>query len=106
MNKKLIGVALCFIMLSTIPVAAGLTDTASDESDGIFGRTVVRGVILFPRTEGRTTTFFAVFVHYTTYKLLGEPESGVLILKHVEFNGKFIGVMSKFYVAGTFRGTI
>ncbi|MFH1101079.1 MAG: hypothetical protein V1726_03480 [Methanobacteriota archaeon] len=107
MNKKIVGVMLCLLMLVAIPVAAGVQSTTSpDESDGLFTRTVVRGVILGSRTDGRTTTFFALAVHYTTYKLIGEPETGMIILKRVTFNGNFIGHLGKFTISGNFRGAI
>ena len=106
MNKKIVGIMLCLLMLMAIPIAAGIqTTTTKDSSDGMFGRTYIRGIILGHRTEGRTTTFFALYVHYTHYKLLGEPESGFVILKPVSFNGKFMGHMGLFYISGTFYGS-
>ena len=105
MNKKIVGVVLCLLMLTVIPVAVGMQSTV-DENDALLKRTVVRGVILNSKTEGRTTTFFALYVHYATYGLMGEIDSGVLMLKRVSFNGKFNGFMGKFYVAGSFWGSI
>jgi hypothetical protein len=108
MNKKIVGILICMLMLSTIPVVAGIhgdTETTTG-SDGLLGRTVVRGVILGSHSTDRTTSFFALRVHYTTYSLFGQPESGFLILKRVTFTGQFIGYLGKFYIAGTFRGSV
>ena len=105
MNKKILGIILCVIMLMAIPVAAGMQSTTSDKNDGIFGRTTVRGVILGSQSEGRSSSFFALFVHYTSYSLLGGEQSGYIIMKRVSFPGKFMGYMGKFYIAGSFWGT-
>ena len=93
-------------MLMAIPIAAGMQSTTTDSgSDALFGRTVVRGYILGHKEQGRTTVFFALFVHYTTYSLMGGAHSGYLIMKRVAFNGNFMGAMGKFYIAGSFHGT-
>lgn len=108
MNKKIIGIALCVLMLTLIPTAAGLQSAPEEAegADGLLKRTVVKGFIFNPKTEGRTTTFLALFIQYTTYGLMGETDSGVVVLRRVSFNGRFTGFMGKFYVQGSFRGTI
>ena len=104
MNKKIVGTLVCMLILASIPIVAGTH--VEEKEDALFGRTIVRGIILNPNTEGRTTSFFALRVHYTTYNLLGEVDSGVLILKRVVFRGNFVGYMGNFYISGTFRGTV
>ena len=107
MNKKIIGVLLCLIMLAAIPTAAGMqSDAESEDSLGLFGRTTVRGFILGSRTEGRITSFFALRVVYTTSSLFGEDESGVVMFRRVTFMGDFTGYLGQFCVNGMFRGTI
>ena len=105
MNKKIVGIILCTLMLAAIPVAAGTSSDTDTEKTGIFGKTYVRGFILGSRTEGIVTSFFALLVHYRTYSLFGETDSGVLVFQKVSFIGKFSGHLGRFYVMGTFRGT-
>ena len=107
MNKKIVGIILCTIMLATIPLAAAMPHDAGNaaENTGIFDRTVVKGIILGSKTEGRVTTFFALFVQYKTYSLLGEKDSGVLMLQKVSFTGKFVGKIGTFFIMGTFHGS-
>ena len=106
MNKKIIGILLCMLMLATtIPiVAGGNTDTVAPA--GPFSKTTVRGFILGSRTEGMVTSFFAILVHYTTSSLIAEDVSGVIILQRVSFVGKFTGHMGRLYISGMFRGTV
>jgi hypothetical protein len=107
MNKKIVGVLFCLIMLAAIPMAAGMqSDAESEDSLGLFGRTTVRGFILGSRTEGRITSFYALRVVYTTSSLFGEDESGVVMFQRISFTGKFTGHLGRFYVNGMFRGTI
>ena len=108
MKSKIVAILLCMLMIAVIPLAAGMncaTETGQ-ESDGIFSKTVVRGVILGSKTDGKTTSFFALRVHYTTYNLFGEDESGFIMFQKVSFNSKFTGYLGKFYVSGAFRGSI
>ncbi len=107
MNKKIVGIILCTLMLATIPLAAAMPHEANNatENTGIFDRTVVKGIILGSRTEGRVTSFFAVFVQYKTYSFLGEKDSGILMFQKVSFIGKFTGKIGQFFIMGTFPGS-
>jgi hypothetical protein len=107
MNKKIIAIVFCVLMLVTIPIAAGLHATPTDEpkDTGLFDKTYVHGFILGHKTHGRTTSFFAVYCHYKVFRLLHQPESGVLMFRHVEFKGEFKGDMGRFYINGMFHGT-
>ena len=108
MKKKLIGILLCMLKIATVPIAAGINNDVQEdqEKDGILSRTVVRGFILSSNVGERSTSFFALRVHYTTYNLFGEEQTGVLMLKRVTFTGKFTGHLGNFYIAGTFRGDV
>ena len=106
MNRKIVGVLLCMLMVAAIPVAAGMQcDTGTEEPLGPFSKTTVRGFILGSSTDGWSTSFFALRVKYTTTNLFGEQESDVLILQRVTFTGKLIGHLGKFYISGIFHGT-
>ena len=108
MNKKILAVLLCMLVVATVPVATAMAQAPQeeDETTGIFSRTRVCGLILGSKSNGLTTSFTALFVSYKTNNLIAEDESGILILKRVTFMGKFTGYMGKFFVCGTFRGSV
>ena len=107
MNKKIIAICFCLLMFATVPLAAGMqaTTTAPPENSGLLGRTMVRGIIVGHHTEGLFTTFNAVFCHYTTFRLLHQPESGFLVLRQVTFIGQFHGHFGMLMVNGWFHGS-
>ena len=114
MNKKILSIFFCMLLFATIPIAVGTAGNQSGTNmdptakpQGIFDRTYVRGFILGQHTEGRTTTFFAVFVRYTSHSLLQESESGFFVLQRVSFTRGlyekgFTGKMGMFYINGIF----
>ena len=107
MNKKILCILVCMLMLAIIPTAAGMQrDNEKEKSDGIFDRTYVQGFILGSQTEGIYTTFFALRVKYTTYNLFGQADCGVLILHRVTFPGRLNGYIGQFYISGQFWGSI
>lgn len=105
MNKKILVVVFCLSMVATIPIAAGMQPRQNHEPSGIFGRTYICGIILGLRTNGRYTSFIAVFCHYTVYRLLHSEESGYIVLEQVTFNKRFSGFQGDFFIRGTFQGT-
>ena len=99
MNKKIIGIFICMLLLMTIPVSAS-HDDSKDNPTGPLTKTTVRGIVCLVHTQEGilkdTTSFLAIRVKYTTSSLLGEDVSGTLILKRVTFKGKF--TRSVFYL--------
>ncbi|MEM0493521.1 MAG: hypothetical protein QXS02_06190 [Candidatus Thermoplasmatota archaeon] len=104
MRNKIIVAALCILMISAMLPVTIAVNPQGDNTDGchkkLFSKTCIKGFIIGPKTEGRTLTFFAIFVQYATSSLLGETERGVLILQKVSFTGRFFGELSKFYISG------
>jgi|GEM_PF-3162361 hypothetical protein len=103
MKRKIIVVTLCVLMIAAMLPVATAVNTDS-ETDGchkkLFTKTIIKGFILGPEKQGRTLTFFAVLVYYSSSSLLGETETGVLMMKRVLINGYFIGSIGKFYISG------
>ena len=115
MKKKLIGILVCMMMLALIPAAAGFnckpeqteTKPLSDiELDDLFGRTVIRGVVLFPRaTRNGDFKFFAVRIHYNTL-YMGGVKSGTIVGKSITLSNIPNGFIGSFYLFGSFRGNL
>jgi hypothetical protein len=104
LNKKIILAAICLVMLTTIPIAAGMQNNPMNEPTGILDKTMVKGKIIGHHTQGKMTMFYALYVHYTIYRLFHEPQSGVFMFKYVRISGPFVGDMDKFSINGFFRG--
>ncbi len=108
MKKKLVGILVCLMMVSMIPVAAGMmNDTETQENSGIFAKTTVRGVVLGLRLAdgGNTIKGFALRLHYRQ-TTLGETKNGVLRLAPIEIPNNFNGYIGKMFIFGTFRGCL
>lgn len=111
MNKKLIVIFFCMLMLAAIPLAAGQTnDTKKEinspgEPQGFLGKTYVRGFIFGYHHEGLMTSFFAIFCHYKTIYLIRPPVSGYYMMENIQFLGKINGHIGMFYINGFFHGT-
>ena len=136
MKKKVVGILICMMLMIMIPGAAGLNydtcddateelnyDTCADateelnviytndddpdpEPEGIFDRTIIRGVVLFPRsTLGGDFRFFALRIHYTTF-YLGGIKKGTVMLRSITLRDIPKGIIGDFYIIGTFRGNL
>ena len=108
MNRKNLGIIICIIILANVSLVSGITplDTGKmddGDSTGILGKTAVRGIILNPRSDGRITSFFALFLRYINYSIFGKEDSGVIMFKRVSFTANFSGYMRKFFISGTFN---
>ncbi len=95
MKKQLIGLSICMVLLATIPLAAGMScvpeETVTTDSEGLV-KTFVRGIIMRPRSTGRSVSFGALFVHY---RVLGKGTSAVVRFPHrISFDGDFKGILT------------
>ena len=129
MKKKIVGILTCMMLMVIIPGAAGLNydaDTTEEtnlicddvleetnlicddepEPTGILDRTIIRGVVLFPRsTFGGEFRFFAARIHYTTI-YLGGIKSGTIMLRSITLPSIPNGFIGNFYIMGSFRGNL
>lgn len=109
MNLKIVGISVCIMMLATITIVSGVNNNVEPQREiiGIFDKTIVRGIVLFPRIspEGETINFFALRLSYKTINF-GGITSGVIKLKPVQMPTNFNGYLGKFYIFGSFRGCL
>jgi len=109
MKKKVIGILVCMMMLAMIPLAAGLDvekQLPEKDTTGGLDKTLIRGIVLFPRSSmGGDFKFFAVRVHYTTISL-GGIKSGTILLQRISLPEIPTGIVGNFYLMGSFRGNL
>ncbi len=113
------GILVCMMLMAMIPVAAGaglsyetqltekiICDDDPETNDGILDRTMVRGIVLFPRaTRGGDFKFFAIRLHYTTITL-GGVKTGSILLRSITLPNIPNGFIGNFYIIGSFRGNL
>ena len=126
MNKKIIGIIMCGVLLLTmLPITQSvemkplekLDEQIDDviEETGSFnkrGKTFVFGRIMFYRDRGRYSIFRAVRLRYVTIGD-GMPDKGIIKHKTVVVpqssllpRDNFNGFMNKGFVCGTFDGNL
>ena len=108
MIKKLIPITAIFILIMSTPlISATIIETETRDTTGIFDRSIIRGVVLFPRISdgGQSIRFFAVRLHYRTMNLLGTT-SGVIRLRPIEIPNNLIGYIGSAYIIGYFKGSV
>jgi len=114
-KRKLICFLVCFIMLATIPLVAGMTPDANteDPQTSDFGRTIIRGFVFNYRPSGFGHRFFALRIHYI--EITGRSRTmGVVTLRPVSvgreanigFNYCGPAGMFGYMFAATFKGGI
>jgi hypothetical protein len=110
MRKKLMGILACVMMLATIlPITAIAADSTSHRnSTGMFDHTTIRGIVLFKRTSegGKNIHFFAIRVHYSTIRLSGEHENGLIKMEPIVIPSDMNGMYSHLYIFASFHGVI
>jgi hypothetical protein len=74
-------------------------DNTPDETS--LQKTLVWGIISWPRIREKTITFRAVRVHY---RLIGQMESGMFVHKRVTFDNNFKGRIGNHFIFAIFDG--
>jgi hypothetical protein len=109
MKKKILGIVMCMLMIGVIPTVAAVTCIPDPEPQptGMFDRTTIRGIVLFPRVSrfGDSMKFFALNLHYKTTNLLGTI-SGTMRLKSIEIPLDFSGFRGNMFIFGSFKGNL
>ena len=111
MNKKILGLLLCIMMISTIPLAAGVTDTEPEEQSTLdVGRVWLRGLLFRCNRWGNTNHALALRLHYVEITP-SERTVGIVTLNHVAFrDSAYLGRMYEVgfglftYIFGVFLG--
>jgi len=92
-TKKILGIFICMLVMTMIPVAAGATtDTNKNPETSEVGWTFVQGIITQPYStnNGKEMAFRCIFVHYSTMGF-GDHHSGIM------FNGDVVSVPNNYH---------
>ena len=93
---KLFGTVVCILLLTTIPLASGMTiETTPEpekETEGLFGWAWVRGWLVNAREVGDYISGRAIKLHFIEFSGL-ETKRGMITLKLVNFKaGVFLDI--------------
>jgi hypothetical protein len=106
-TKKILGIFICMLVRTMIPVAAGATVDQTPQQNKL-GWTFVQGIITQPVYEngGALMSFRCIFVHYST-KGIGAHESGILhMMQRLIVPGDFHGIIGNHFIIARFPGTL
>jgi len=110
-KRKLLGVFACMLLLTMIPLSAGMTDTQPDaETESNTGRVWIRGLLFRCNCVGNFNHGLAIKLHYIRFMPSGET-AGMVTMRHVIFKdsacgGRMyeVGLGLFTYVIGFFEG--
>ena len=108
MKLKILGILISLMILTTIPIAAGMNiDIAQQKkSTALLGKTYIRGIVLFPRiSKDGNILLFAIRLSFKTFSYEGLTR-GVIKLQQLQIPKNFNGFFGRFYIYGTFIGTL
>ena len=108
MKLKILVILIGLMMLTTIPIAAGMNFEVpqQEKSTALLGKTFIRGIVLFPRISKDGSIFvFALRLSFKTFSYEGLTR-GVIKLQQLQIPKNFNGFFGRFYIYGTFIGTL
>jgi hypothetical protein len=107
-TKKILGIFICMLVMTMIPVAAGATTTTKNPEQSKIGWTFVQGIITQPqfRNGGALMEFRCIFVHYTAVGI-GQSQSGFMyMMQSMIVPGDFRGIIGNHFIIARFLGTL
>jgi hypothetical protein len=111
MKKKIIGLLICMLMLTTIPLAAGMTEeTEQDPETQAIGRVFLKGLLFHKLRKGNTNHAMAIrlfYIQFTpTERTMGWVTLNTVIFKDSAYLGRMyeVGLGLFTYVFGFFEG--
>ncbi len=114
MKNKIMSLLICMLLISIIPIAAGVSmerETQSEEeTEGVFGITIIRGFISNVRQQGTDTTFRAIRLHYFTISPMERTHGTIRLQKCTVNDFAFerrwdMGLLGSFsWIFGVVRG--
>ena len=110
MKKKIIGLLVCMLMLTTIPLAAGITETENDPEQTSIGRVFLKGLLFRKLRTGNTNHAMAIRLFYIqitpTERTVGWVTLNTVIFKDSAYLGRMyeVGLGLFTYVFGFFEG--
>ena len=112
MKKKIIGLLVCMLMMTTIPLAAGMTQEEPDQQPADIGRVFIKGLIFRCNRFGNWNHGLAIRVFYIEFTPT-ERSWGWVTFNRVSFRdsayaGRMyeVGLGMFTYVLGFFAGGI
>lgn len=109
-KRKILGVFACMLMLTTIPLAAGMIETEPDSEPTDVGRVWLRGLLFRCNHIGNENHALALRLHYIeitpTERTTGVVMMNRVIFKDATYNGRMyeVGLGMFTYVFGFFEG--
>jgi hypothetical protein len=106
-TKKILGILICMLVMTMIPVAAGANTNPTPQPSKI-GWTFVQGIITQPQFEngGALMSFRCIFLHYSCHGV-GQHQSGILhMMQRLIVPGDFHGIIGNNFIIARFPGTL
>lgn len=112
MKKKIIGLLVCMLMLTTIPLAAGITtETEPDKEPTLdVGRVFLKGLLFHKLRKGNVNHAMAIrlfYIEFTpTERAFGWVTLNTVVFKDSAYLGRMyeVGLGLFTYVFGFFEG--
>jgi len=113
LKKKIVSTIICILIISTIPLATGVTDPEPEPQTTDIGRVWLRGLCFNLVDLGRMNYGWAIRVHYIEFTPT-ERTMGFITLKRIAFGDSIMagtmyepGPLGFFTIVfGLFRGGI
>ena len=109
-KRKLLGIFACMLMLTTIPLASGVSEPDDPQPEFDIGRVWLRGLLFRCNRVGNVNHALAIRLHYIELTPT-ERTAGMVTLNHVVFkDSAYLGRMYEVgiglftYVVGFFEG--
>ena len=111
MKKKIIGLLICMLMLTTIPLAAGMTEKTEQDPEPLdIGRVFLKGLLFHKLRKGNTNHAMAIrlfYIQFTpTERTMGWVTLNTVIFRDSAYMGRMyeVGLGLFTYVFGFFEG--
>ncbi len=111
LKKKILSIIICILIISTVPLAAGINDEEPESQTTDIGRVWLRGLCFNLVDLGHKNYGWAIRVHYIEFTPT-ERTTGFVTLKRIAFGDSILagriyepGPLGFFvFVFGLFRG--
>ncbi len=110
MKKKIIGILICLLMVSTIPLAAGMTESEPEKEPTDIGRVFLKGLLFHRLRKGNMNHALAIRLFYIeitpTERTMGWVTLNTVWFKDSVYLGRMyeVGLGLFTYVFGFFAG--
>jgi hypothetical protein len=111
MKKKIIGLLICMLMMTTIPLAAGMTETEPEKEPTLdVGRVFLKGLLFHKLRKGNVNHALAIrlfYIEFTpTERTMGWVTLNTVWFKDSAYLGRMyeVGLGLFTYVFGFFEG--